>query len=113
MKTFLLCSALAALALPAAAEARAANSDAELPKVVVSYADLDLNRPAGADVMIARVRRAAQSVCSDDLFAGHTQVRQIRKCVRSAMSGAFAQLDAPLVTSRYLHPAPNAEFAGR
>lgn len=113
MKTFLLCGALAALAFPAAAEPHAANIDPEFLQVIVSYADLDLNRPAGADVMIARVRRAAQSVCRDDLFRGHTRVRQIRQCVRSAMTGALAQVDAPLVTTRYLDTAPRTEFAGR
>lgn len=113
MKTFLLCGALAALALPAAAEARPADDDAAFLQVTVSYADLDLNRPAGADVMIARVRRAAQSVCRADLFRGHTRVRQVRQCVRSAMTGAFAQVDAPLVTTRYLDTVPHAEFAAR
>jgi UrcA family protein len=111
MKTFLLCGALAALLLPAAAQARPANDD--LPQVVVHYADLDLDRPAGADVMIARVRRAARSVCQDQMFAPRTQVRRTNACVRTAMTDAFAQLDAPLVTARYLKTVPTAEFAAQ
>ena len=112
MKIFLLCSALAALALPAAnAQARPLNSDPDFPHVSVSYAGLDLNRPAGADLMIARVRRAAHLVCSDGLFVERTEVRRINECVRVAMTGAFAQLDAPLVRARYLERTPNAELA--
>jgi UrcA family protein len=115
MKAYLLCGALLVLAAPAtAAEVRPANGDPEVLQTTVGYADLDLNRPAGADVMIARVRRAARSVCRhDELFAKHNQVRRSRACVRQAMTGAFEQLGAQLVTARFLNTAPQAELAAR
>jgi UrcA family protein len=111
MKTYLLCGALIAFALPASAEVRPTPGDPDVLQTTVSYADLDLNRPAGADVMIARVRRAARTVCGDGMFTPHAQVRRVHSCVRQAMTGAFEQLDAPLVTARFLKTAPQAVLA--
>ena len=113
MKTLILCSALVALATPAFARVQPVAGDPDVLQTSVSYADLDLTRPAGADVMIARVRRAAQQVCGQELFAEHNRARHISACVRTAMDGAFAQLDAPLVTARYAHAAPPARLATR
>jgi UrcA family protein len=114
MKTYLLCGALMAFAVPAsAAEVRPTSGDPDILQTTVNYADLDLNRPAGADVMIARVRRAARTVCHAGMFLQHSQVRRTHACVRQAMTGAFAQVDAPLVTSRFLKTAPQAELAAR
>jgi UrcA family protein len=114
MKPYLLCGALVAFALPAtAAEVRPTNGDPDILQTTVSYADLDLNRPAGADVMVARVRRAARTVCGYRSYADHTEVQRVRACVAHAMTGAFAQLDAPLVTARFSHTVPQAELAAR
>ena len=114
MKNFLLCGALLVIATPAAAAGLLpVNENPEFQQTTVSYADLDLSRPAGAKVMVARLRRAARAVCDDGLFSDHTRLRRIRVCVRSAMTGALEQLDAPLVTARYLKTLPRAELASR
>jgi UrcA family protein len=112
MKSYLLGGALIAFALPAgAADAQPTTGEPEFRQTVVRYADLDLSRPAGADVMIARVRRAARTVCGDGMFTPHAQVRRVHACVAQAMTGAFAQLDAPLVATRYRHTVPQAVLA--
>lgn len=113
MKTFLLCGALIAVAAPAAAEVRPTRADPEVFETLVNYADLDLGRPAGADVMIARVRRAAREVCGQAIFSPRLEVRRHRTCVREAMNGAFMRLDAPLVTARFFRTGSPAELAAR
>lgn len=114
MKTLIVCAALVAIAVPAAAAGiHPARQDPEVLQTTVSYADLDLNRPAGADVMIARVRRAAQAVCGQGLFADLNRTKHTRDCVAAAMDAAFAQVDAPLVTTRFAHKPPAAELAAR
>lgn len=113
MKTLICCAALVAIAAPAVAGVHPMKGDDERLQTSVSYADLDLSRPAGADVMIARIRRAAQAVCGQELFAEHDRARHTRACVREAMNGAFEQLDAPLVTARFHGTVSPAELAAR
>ena len=113
MKTLLLCGALIAVAAPAAAEVHPASGNPDALETTVNYADLDLSRPAGADVMIARVRRAARSVCGQEITGDRREIRRNHACVREAMNGAFMQLDAPLVTTRFLRTGSSAELAAR
>jgi UrcA family protein len=115
MKTRLFCGAMLALAFSttATAEVRPAIENPELRQTSVGYADLDLSRPAGADVMIGRVRRAARAVCRDDLFPERARVRQIHACVRTAMMDALEQLDEPFVAARFLKTVHRTELAAR
>ena len=81
-------------------------------QTVVTYSDLDLHRTAGAEAMLQRLRHAANIVCGR-----RPDARQIaaydryRSCVRTAMSGAVAQIDAPLVTARFYGAEPSATLA--
>ena len=71
---------------------------------VVSYADLNLNHPAGADRMINRIERASDDVCGERTGPAPVVVRQnIRECTYETADNAVADLDHPIVTSRYLY----------
>lgn len=111
MKTLMLCGALFATAAPAAAGVHAVNGNPEYLQTTVTSADLDLTRPAGADVMIARIRRAAGSVCGEKPFLEMGMPRHTRVCISTAMNAALMQLNAPLVTARFANKAPPAQLA--
>ena len=65
----------------------------------VSYSDLDVSTPAGAKVLLARIKRMAERVCGDysnqdlDRKAEHTA------CVRETVNETVAQLDNPVLTA--------------
>jgi UrcA family protein len=115
MKMLMLCGALVAIAAPAAAGGvHPVDGNPEVLQITVPSADLDLTRQAGADVMIARIRRAAGSVCGGDKpLAWIRMAQQTRACIGETMTKAVRQLDAPLVTARFVNKAPPGELAAR
>jgi UrcA family protein len=102
MKALILCGAMFALAAPAAAEVRPARGQPDVLETTVEFSDLDLNRTSDADMMLARLRRAAREVCGlaplpHELGKGQRH----RACVAATMDATVARVDAPLVTARY------------
>jgi UrcA family protein len=87
-------------AMFAAATALSASAYAGPTAKIVSYADLDLSRTAGAEVLLRRVEGASESVCG-----GTPSIRDLamtaafRRCVRENIDEAVATIDAPLLTS--------------
>ena len=65
---------------------------------VVSYADLNLDKQAGAAKMYQRLRGAARRVCAP-LEGRHGVEMQLRECVDEAVARAVAQIDRPALTS--------------
>lgn len=114
MKTLIFIAALAALAAPAAAQTGASRDRSDVVQVKVRFSDLDLTRPAGAEIMISRLRRAAETVCGPepDLRALYATL-SYRDCFAGAMSAAVSQLNAPLVTARYSRVSPARLLADR
>ena len=109
MKTLVLFAALAAIATPAAAQ-----SNPGLPAIVVKFNDLDLTRPAGADVLIARIEHAANQVCGSDNGARSlTEVALHRDCMKQTMAAAIRSVNAPLVTARFGGAPANPELAAK
>lgn len=106
MKTTALIVALVATAA-FAAPAAAAPSNPDLRTTVVKYSDLDLSRQAGADVLIARIKRAADTVCdygsSTRSLAGASNYRN---CVRDTTASVVRAVNAPLVTAGFGLSAP-------
>ena len=94
MKTLILCGVAAALASPAVAATRPQVSPTGYLQMTVSYADLDLSRPAGAKIMAARIRRAAKLVCGQDFHADLDRARHAEACTAQATRDALAQVDA-------------------
>jgi len=81
-------------------------------KQVVRFADLDLNRAAGAATLFGRIRAAARDVCEPlkpEWLASH-------QCMDLALARAVADVNAPALTDYYvattgrpLDAAPSAE----
>jgi UrcA family protein len=74
---------------------------------VVSYRDINLNSPQGADALLRRISSAAAHVCGDS--AGrrtlHEQ-RDIRDCVHVAEERAVYDVGHPMVIGRYYGRTP-------
>lgn len=86
------------LSVPAAAlfivaGATAANAD-EVRSRVVSYADLDLTKPAGAARLADRIRAAANTVCGAADARTLTDIAVSRRCVDAAMADAMKKAGA-------------------
>jgi UrcA family protein len=97
----IVCVALAASTL-ATGKAAADPSAENGPSVRVSYADLNLQSPAGAQTMYARLENAARHVCDDRAgIRPVIELRALHACVAAALNHAVADLDQPLVTSLY------------
>ena len=70
--------------------------------VTVSFADLDLSKPAGAQTLYKRIRAAARRVCGP--VDAHIAVRRSSgECLGTAIADAVAQVDRPSLTA--LHEA--------
>ncbi|MEO7208851.1 MAG: UrcA family protein [Steroidobacteraceae bacterium] len=102
---FLLCGAIALCTLQVTARA----ADDGLPSRKVSYADLDISKPAGAKVLYTRIVRAAKAVCefsaSDPLGASQL----ITRCVDHAIDNAVKDVGSPALSA--LRPNSVIHFA--
>ena len=81
-------------------------SEGETKSVAVSYAELDLSKAAGAEVLYDRLQRAAARVCgvydrSSSVFYTLNSAKNKRACYEDALSRAVAQIDAPLVKEQH------------
>ena len=93
-----------AVALSAGA-AFADSRGSERAAVAVSYAELDLSKSAGAEVLYDRLQRAAAKVCgvnnrSSSLYYVATAAEK-KACYQDALSQAVAQIDAPLLKEQH------------
>jgi len=70
----------------------------DVRRQVVSYADLDLARPAGAQELYHRIRRAARDVCE----TSYDRLGHERHCIAQAIARAVAEVGGPLLTTRHL-----------
>ena len=70
--------------------------------IAVSYADLDLSSPAGAEAMLGRLRLATRKICGDAPHPSQLSVGVRQKsCKRSVMTNAVETLGHPTVTAAY------------
>jgi UrcA family protein len=103
-------SALATLAIAAAAQAApemSPSSSDDTVSVKVFLADLDLSSPAGARVVLQRIRNAARAICGDEPApAALDRAGPYRACVATTIDGAVASLGAPMVTALNGHARP-------
>lgn len=95
--------------LPSGTSALAGQAARGEMRVVVSYGDLDTSRPAGARVLINRLRVAASQVCGGEPYIRDLTSRaRYRTCTRQAMDVAVASIGAPLVVALYGEPVLEA-----
>ena len=84
------------------------------PATTVSYGDLDLSRPAGAEVLVRRLENASRQVCGGTPDLRNLEANRLfRACVRVAMDGAVTKVGAPLVREVYAHAATGERMAQR
>lgn len=80
-----------------------ANADSRRPdearRVAVSYADLDLSKPAGADALYKRIRLASERVCRVYESRDLPLIATSRGCYRSTVNAAVAQVNHPRLTA--------------
>jgi UrcA family protein len=100
MRTTFFAAALALAALPMIAQALADDRSSSGLSLDVTYSDLNLENPAGAQVMFRRIKQAASKVCGGMPSQRMAmEMRNYRICVRMAVEDAVRQLNAPLVTA--------------
>ena len=75
----------------------------------VSYAELDLSQPAGAQVLYSRIEQAAFQICSG--FIGpFAEIRtKASPCYKNAVANAVAQVNSPRLSA--LHRAHSTRLA--
>jgi UrcA family protein len=92
--------AAAAVAMICAAYAGTAQaSDSEIPTLTVSFSDLNANTEAGAKVLYARLRFAADQVCRPYERTGILPQRAWQTCVNNAVASAVQQINKPTLTA--------------
>ena len=70
--------------------------------VKVSYADLNLEKKAGAQVLYRRLQNAAKQACdvrSLRVEGSLSNIAESRRCYRGALSAAVEQIDNEIVTN--------------
>lgn len=72
--------------------------EATVPAVTVEFADLDLARGAGVEILYQRLRSAAKSVCGTSDGRDLTGTQAWRKCVDEALDKAVAEVNNEQLT---------------
>jgi UrcA family protein len=101
----LLCVAIAMCTLQVTAQAA---GDA-LPSKRVSYADLDISKPAGAKVLYSRIVAAAKQVCAQGGYKDLGAMQRVSGCVDRAINNAVKDVDSPALSA--LRPSSVIHFA--
>jgi UrcA family protein len=102
---FFLCGAIALCTLQVTARA----ADEGLPSRRVSYADLDISKPAGAKVLYRRIVKAANEVCDSPGLKTLGTAQVINSCVNHAIDKAVKDVGSPALSA--LRPNSVIHFA--
>ena len=102
---FLLCGAIALCTVQVTARA----SDDGLPSRKVSYADLDISKPAGAKVLYGRIVAAARQVCALSGYKDLGTMQRVNGCVDRAINNAVMEVGSPALSA--LRPSSMIHFA--
>jgi UrcA family protein len=88
----------------------ATNASADVVrKITVNFAELNIDKPAGAKKLYKRLRNAAATVCG-----GRQMIREYRsakRCYADALAQAVIEVNKPLLTE--LHGVELERLAGR
>lgn len=95
-----LTTALVWAAVPAHADRIEGVTVSSAPTMRVSYAELDINKPRGLQVLYSRIQHAAKVVCgvehSPKQLSRH---RQATACYNDAIDDAVRQINRPTLTA--------------
>jgi UrcA family protein len=84
----------------------------EIPRITVSYDDVNIASPRGADVVLARIVNAARQVCtSGSGIRGVREAQEIKQCVRTATQAAVREINAPQLTALFQQRAAKDQIA--
>jgi len=100
-----LSSVFAAISIGVAMAAHAEES------ITVPYGDLDLNKQAGAETMMSRLKAGVDRVCGEPGHRTLAQRQQHRACSKQALDSAVAQIGAPMVSALYGQPLIQTQVA--
>ncbi len=85
-----------ALGLSSGVFSAPSSTDWTTQEIRVSYADLDISRPAGAASLYHRIEAAARKVCTPASTGDYLRTRaNFRACYNKAVDAAVAQVDKP------------------
>ena len=84
-----------------AANAESVAAPAQLPRVAVSYDDLNLTTPSGVDALYARLRAASRSVCNVGQRRALADVMASKSCYRQVLETAVGNANLPTLTARH------------
>jgi UrcA family protein len=96
-------------ATPAQISARSSSDNVR--SVKISFAELDISKPAGAQALYKRIRKAAFVVCGayDSPMPWYYTAKT--ECFKTAVDDAVAKVNSPLLTS--LHTNENTRLASK
>lgn len=81
------------------------------PTIRVSFAELDINKPRGLQVLYSRIQRAAEIVCGvDQTRRDLARGRLATACYKTAVDDAVRQINRPTLTA--LHRAKTRDALG-
>ena len=86
---------LAAVCMASVCALASAGSPDQPLQRTVSFADLDINHPAGAAVLYQRIRAAAREVCRPISERDLAVAELTRSCVQDAIARAVTEVNAP------------------
>jgi UrcA family protein len=89
------------LGLMALGAASAQASAAAPEQVAVQYADLDINTPAGAETLYARIQAAAREICARGDERLLTQRANAARCMNIVVAHAVASVSSPKLAAVY------------
>lgn len=82
-----------------AAGATTATPSGEVPKQVVEYGDLNLDRAEGITALYRRVSNAAEQVCAPLASRELARMSARKDCINGAISRAVTQINVPALTA--------------
>jgi UrcA family protein len=102
---FFLCGAIVLCTVQLTAQA----SNDGLPSQRVSYADLDISKPAGAQVLYGRIKAAARHVCALNGYNDLGSMQWANQCTDRAIDKAVKDVGSPALSA--LRPNSVIHFA--
>lgn len=98
----ILIAAAAALTFMSFAAPASAHTSDQSSAQRVSFQGIDASTPAGAELMLGRIRAAAAYVCDDRRGVRQLwQKMQTRQCMRRTVDNAVERLHNPMLTATY------------
>jgi UrcA family protein len=94
---YCLCGATTLFALQTTARA----ADDALPSRRVSYADLDISKPAGAKVLYRRIAAAAEQVCGNEGRRDLETMTRNRACIDQAIATAVTRVNSAALSEEH------------